>query len=78
VTSSPNRSTGADRPDRPITAADVLDAADVAALVGVHRATVLDWASAGTIPSRKRGRRVLFIRWEIEAWLLADPRGLAA
>jgi excisionase family DNA binding protein len=56
----------------------VLDAADVAALVGVHRATVLDWASAGTIPSRKRGRRVLFIRWEIEAWLLADPRGLAA
>lgn len=63
------------RPDRPITAADVMSAGDVAELVGISTKTVHRWALAGKIPHRKRGNRTLFIRWEIEAWILSDPRG---
>lgn len=54
---------------RPLTAADVMHAADVAALLRVPVSTVMDWARQGRIPARKRGRRRLFLRWEIEDWL---------
>lgn len=66
----------AERPTRPITRADILNAGQVAELVMVHPRTIHRWALEGTIPSRKRGRRVLFLRWEIEAWLVAGARGL--
>ncbi len=55
---------------RPITRSDVLTAAQVADLLGVKKSTVEEWARRGIIPSRKKGRRRFFLRWEIEAWLL--------
>ena len=57
---------------RPLTAADVMTAAEVAALVRVPRSTVEDWARRGIIPSKKVGRRRLYIRSRIEALLLDD------
>ena len=54
------------------TRADVMSATDVAVLLGAPKSTVEDWARRGVIPSRKRGRRRLFLRWEVEAWLVAD------
>ena len=55
-----------------ITRADVMSAADVGALLNVQKTTVEDWARRGVIPSRKRGRRRLFLRWEVEDWLVAQ------
>jgi excisionase family DNA binding protein len=57
---------------RGITRADVMHAADVAVLLDVPKSTVDDWARRGVVPSRKRGRRRLFLRWEIEDWLVAE------
>lgn len=57
---------------RGITRADVMSAAEVALLLGVPKTTVEDWARRGVVPSRKRGRRRMFLRWEIEDWLVAE------
>ena len=60
---------------RPLTAADVMTAAEVATLLRVPRSTVEDWARRGIVPSRKVGRRRLYIRSKIEALLLdEDPQ----
>jgi excisionase family DNA binding protein len=60
---------------RPLTAADVMTAAEVATLLRVPRSTVEDWARRGIVPSRKVGRRRLYIRSRIEALLLdEDPQ----
>ena len=56
---------------RLLTRADVMTAADVAALLGVPKSTVEDWARRSMLPSRKRGKRRFFLRWEIEGWLTA-------
>ena len=64
-------STGATE-QRPLTAADVLTAAEVAVILRVPRSTVEDWARRGVVPSRKVGRRRLYIRSRIEAMLLAE------
>lgn len=61
-----------DELDRGITRADVMSAAEVGVLLGAPKSTIEDWARRGVIPSRKRGRRRLFLRWEIEAWLVAE------
>jgi excisionase family DNA binding protein len=61
---------------RPLTAADVMTAAEVAALLRVPRSTVEDWARRGIVPSRKVGRRRLYIRSKIEALLLDDDTEL--
>jgi excisionase family DNA binding protein len=58
--------------ERPLTAADVMTAAEAADLLRVPRSTVEDWARRGVIPSRKVGRRRLYLRRKIEAVLLAD------
>lgn len=50
----------------------VLRAHDAAALLQVPVSTVHEWARAGTLPSRKRGKHRLFIFGEIEDWILAD------
>ena len=55
---------------RPLTAADVLTAREVAELMRVPRSTVEDWARRGVIPSRKVGRRRLYLRPSIETLLL--------
>jgi excisionase family DNA binding protein len=58
---------------RPLTAADVLTAGEVADLLRVPRSTVEDWARRGVIPSRKVGRRRRYLRPSIET-LLLDQR----
>lgn len=55
-----------------LTASQIMRAADVAALLHVPVSTVHDWARSGRLPSRKRGKHRLFIRAEIERWILAD------
>ena len=60
---------------RPLTAADVMTAGEVARLIRVPRSTGAEhWARVGTIPSRKVGRRRLYIRPNIEALLLGRDR----
>jgi excisionase family DNA binding protein len=61
---------------RPLTAADVLTAAEVADILRVPKSTVEDWARRGIVPSRKVGRRRLYVRSKIEGLLLEDtPEG---
>jgi excisionase family DNA binding protein len=63
----------ADQPlGRPLTAADVLTAGEVAALLHVPQSTIEDWGRRGVIPSRKVGRRRLYLRPSIETLLLDD------
>jgi excisionase family DNA binding protein len=57
---------------RPLTRVDVMTAAQVGELLGVPKSTVEDWARRQVIPSRKRGRRRLFLRFEVEEWLVRD------
>jgi excisionase family DNA binding protein len=56
----------------PLTAADVLNAREVADLLRVPQSTVEHWARVGEIPSRKIGRRRLYLRARIEALLLDE------
>lgn len=49
-----------------------MTAAEVAALLGVPQSTVHQWARQGTLPSRKLGKRRIFIRQKIETLLLDD------
>jgi excisionase family DNA binding protein len=49
-----------------------MTAAEVAALMRVPRSTVEDWARRGIVPSKKVGRRRLYVRSRIEALLLDD------
>ncbi len=51
-----------------------MTATEVSALLGVPVSTVHHWTREGTIPSRKLGKRRIFIRPKIEALLLADGR----
>jgi excisionase family DNA binding protein len=60
---------------RPLGAADVMSAAEVAELLHVSKSTVEDWARRGIIPSKKVGRRRLYIRSKIETLLLEDQAG---
>jgi excisionase family DNA binding protein len=53
----------------PLTAVDVMTAAEVAELLHVPRSTVEHWARTGQLPSRKIGRRRLFVRPAIETVL---------
>jgi len=52
-------------------ACEVMTAEQVAAFLGVDRNTVYDYAARGTIPHRRLGKRVLFHRAALVAWL--DP-----
>jgi excisionase family DNA binding protein len=56
----------------PLTAADVMTASEVAELIGVPRSTVEDWARRSIIPSRKVGRRRIYVRSRIESLILDD------
>lgn len=55
-----------------ITREEVMTSEEVAVLVHQKKKTVEEWARRGRIPSRKRGRARLFLRWEIEDWLIAE------
>lgn len=58
--------------DHALTFGDVLTAGDVASLLAVPKSTIEEWARQGVVPSRKRGRRRFYLRWEIYEWLAAD------
>jgi len=60
------------KPHPSLTAADVMKAAEVAELLHVPKSTVEHWARTGQVPSRKIGRRRLFVRPAIEALLLGE------
>lgn len=55
-----------------LTASQIMRATEVAALLHVPVSTVHDWARSGRLPSRKRGKHRLFIRAEVERWILAE------
>jgi excisionase family DNA binding protein len=48
---------------------EVMDADELAAFLGVDRKTVYDYAGRGQIPHRRLGKRLLFSRPAIVAWL---------
>lgn len=52
-----------------MTGALVYTADELAAMLGVDRKTVYEFATRGTIPCRRLGRRILFPRVAIERWL---------
>jgi excisionase family DNA binding protein len=54
-----------------------MTAAEVAALLRVPRSTVEDWARRGIVPSKKVGRRRLYVRSRIEALLLDEDGELS-
>lgn len=56
--------------ERPLTRTDVMTSREVAALLAMPKSTIEDWARRGIIPSRKRGKRRFFLRWEVERWLV--------
>jgi excisionase family DNA binding protein len=55
-------------------AGDVMTASEVADLMRVPKSTIEDWARRGIIPSRKIGRRRIFLRDRLEAFLRHDGR----
>ena len=62
----------ADRTDTALTPGhdpEVMDADEVAAFLGVDRNTVYDYAGRGEIPHRRLGKRLLFSRSALVAWL---------
>lgn len=48
---------------------EVLNADELAALLGVDRKTIYDYAARGVIPHRRLGRRYLFSRAAVVSWL---------
>jgi len=50
-------------------ASDVMTADQVAEFLGVDRTTVYDFAARGVIPHQRLGKRLLFRRGGIVAWL---------
>ena len=48
---------------------EVLQADEAAQLLGIDRKTVYEYANRGEIPHRRLGRRLLFSRSAILAWL---------
>jgi excisionase family DNA binding protein len=52
--------------------ARILNLNEAAALVGLAKATVYKLTSAGTIPHAKRGKKLVFEREALEAWLLEN------
>ncbi len=49
--------------------AEVMTADEVAAFLGVDRNTVYEYAARGVIPHRRLGKRMIFRRGTIVAWL---------
>jgi excisionase family DNA binding protein len=61
--------------DRAPAQAEVMNADDVAAFLGVDRKTVYDYANRGAIPHQRLGKRLLFSRAALLQWLGAQPVG---
>ena len=50
-----------------------LDVRNAALFIGTTEKTVRGMVSRGLIPHRRMGKRIAFIRTELEAWLAALP-----
>jgi excisionase family DNA binding protein len=48
---------------------ECLCAEDLALFLGVNRKTVYEYAARGVIPHRRLGRRMVFSRSQVVAWL---------
>jgi excisionase family DNA binding protein len=57
---------------------DVMTADEVAAFLGVDRNTVYDYAGRGVIPHQRLGKRMLFRRGALTAWLDASSKPTSA
>jgi excisionase family DNA binding protein len=55
-------------PSAPI-ACECFNADELALFLGVNRKTVYDYAARGVIPHRRLGRRIIFARAAVVAWL---------
>ena len=60
-------------PEEPAQVADhgvtVITAKDAAKLLGVHHTTLYEAAKSGQVPCRRVGRRYVFVREVLVAWL---------
>jgi excisionase family DNA binding protein len=56
----------------PALPAETMTADQVADFLGLDRKTVYDYANAGRIPCRKLGKRLLFSRTQVVAWLRGE------
>lgn len=54
--------------------AEVMTADQVAEFLAVDRKTVYDYANRGRIPHRRLGKRLLFSRSAVTAWLAGSQR----
>jgi predicted DNA-binding transcriptional regulator AlpA len=65
------------RNDRIASLDRILTTRDVVAIVGHHRCTLFRWMSAGQFPHKHevRGRKVGWLRSDIEKWLAGDKLG---
>lgn len=57
---------------------EVLDVDGAARYLGVHEATVYDFAGRGEIPHRRLGRRLLFLKSALLTWVESGPFSLEA
>jgi excisionase family DNA binding protein len=71
ASAAPVQARNAARADADEADAHVMSAEAVAAFLGVDRNTVYDYAGRGTIPCRRLGKRLLFHKPALVAWL--DP-----
>ena len=71
---SPNTSDVAAPPrtELPLLAEPLLTADDVASLLRVPRSTVYDLTRSRRLPHVKVGRRTLFVRSDLDAWIVAS------
>jgi len=71
---SPNTNDGAvpPRTELPLLAEPLLTADDVASLLRVPRSTVYELTRSRRLPHVKVGRRTLFVRSDLDAWIVAS------
>lgn len=55
----------------------LITADEAAELLGIHRTTLYDGARRGEIPCRRVGRRFVFVREALLAWLRQDSAPVA-
>jgi excisionase family DNA binding protein len=63
-----------DQPAPDADKSEVMSADEVARMLGLNRKTVYEAASRGILPCRRIGRRCLFFRPAIVAWLRTEGR----
>lgn len=67
---------GTDGVSAPLTKGNVMTVEELAEELHVAPRTIYRWANAGTFPSVKLGRRVLFLRSDVDSWLMRRRRGV--